>query len=88
MYLWDAGNVDHIALHNVDPHEAEEVLENGSLDMPRQIRNGEIRFPHIGETNTGRVLLVIVVQIEDDLRVVTAYEPAKALRQFYRNERG
>jgi uncharacterized DUF497 family protein len=59
MFLWDKENISHIARHHVSRSEAEQVIENNPFDLERQIRNGESRILHLGETTTGRVLFVV-----------------------------
>ena len=39
-----------------------------------QVVEGEIRFVYYGETDSGRLLAVIVTECRDNLRVVTAYD--------------
>jgi uncharacterized DUF497 family protein len=86
-FIWDSANTAHIAIHGVTPEEAEQVIQNDPLDLERQIRNHEERFVHLGETNSGRVLFVIVAVREDSLRVVTAFPADKAARKHYLNEK-
>jgi uncharacterized DUF497 family protein len=86
-FFWDSANIDHIALHGVTPEEAEQVIQNDPLDLDRQIRNYEERFVHLGETNVGRILFVIVTVREDALRVVSAFPADKAVRKHYLNEK-
>jgi uncharacterized DUF497 family protein len=59
MFHWDAGNVDHIAKHGITPAEAEQVILNNPFDLELQVRNGETRIPQLGETDGGRVLVVV-----------------------------
>jgi uncharacterized DUF497 family protein len=59
MFLWDKENLSPIARHEVSREEAEQVIENNPFDLERQIRNGEPRVLHLGETNAGRVLFVV-----------------------------
>jgi hypothetical protein len=37
---WDEQNVGHLALHGVEPDEAEQVIQNRPVDLPSQLRNG------------------------------------------------
>jgi hypothetical protein len=53
MFLWDADNIEHIALHEVAPREAEEVVWNDPIALERQLRGGEVRLPHLGEPVLG-----------------------------------
>ncbi|MEO7029687.1 MAG: BrnT family toxin [Acidobacteriaceae bacterium] len=84
-YEWNDGNLSHIAKHGVSSREAEEVIENDPYDLDVQIVNGEVRTPHLGETNAGRILIVIATWIEEEqaIRVVTVFEPSKVMREKY-----
>jgi hypothetical protein len=61
------------------------VIENHPLDLEVQFINGEERVPSLGETKAGRILLVISCWLEEQkcVRVVTVFEPSRALRQKY-----
>jgi uncharacterized DUF497 family protein len=84
---WDNGNIDHIALHEVTPQEAEQVIQNAPLEIGKVERNGELRIVHIGETETGRILLVAVTYRADLVRVVTAYPASRKFRKFYNDQK-
>lgn len=85
---WDEANTSHVALHNVQPTEAEEVIIRVRVDLGIQIVEGEERYLNLGATSQGRVLLVVTTWRENRVRVVTAFEPIKRLIQFYYRERG
>ena len=87
MFIWDAANISHIALHEVSTEEAEQVIDNDPLDIERQFRNGEERFVHLGETLAGRVLYVIVTPRGEDLRVVTAFPADRQSRKHYSEQK-
>ena len=82
-FQWDEANSGHIARHGVTPKEAEQVILNNPLDIGMDTMEGEERFLNLGQTSTGRVLLVVTTWREDRVRVVTAFEPIKRLIQFY-----
>ena len=82
-FHWDEANSGHIARHGVTPKEAEQVILNNPLDIGMDTMEGEERFLNLGQTSTGRVLLVVTTWREDRVRVVTAFEPIKRLIQFY-----
>ena len=82
-FLWDAGNIDHIARHDILPEEAEQVLENDPFAVVRYLRNGEERLNQVGETDAGRVLVVVTTQRGDDTRVVTAHPADRDMRALY-----
>ncbi len=81
--FWDAGNIDHIARHNILPEEVEQVLENDPLDITRYLRNREERLNQVGETDAGRVLVVVTTQRGEDTRVVTAHPADRDMRALY-----
>ncbi len=83
QFHWDSGNIDHIALHEVGPREAEQVVENNPLDAGAVLRNGEMRTVHLGETDAGRILIVVVTERDGIYRVVTARPADRKERAFY-----
>jgi uncharacterized protein len=87
MFLWDKENTSHIARHNVSQDEAEQVIQSNPLDLERQIRNGELRILHLGETTAGRVLFVVVTVRRKSLRVVTAFPANRKARKFYAEQK-
>jgi uncharacterized DUF497 family protein len=52
------------------------------------LRNGEERTAQLGETDAGRVLLVITTWRDEKVRVVTAYPVGKKLRELYSKLKG
>ena len=82
-FLWDASNIDHIARHDISPEEAEQVVENDPFDIARYLRNGEARLNQVGETDAGRVLVVVTTQRGEDTRVVTAHPADRDMRALY-----
>jgi uncharacterized DUF497 family protein len=87
MFFWDKDNLSHIARHHVSKDESEQVIQNDPLDLERQIRNGEQRLLHLGETNAGRVLFVVVTLQDRMLRVVTAFPANRKARKFYADQK-
>ena len=88
LFDWDKANVAHIALHRVTPPEAEQVVLNDPLDLSFETSSGEERTAQVGETDAGRVLVVITTMRDDLIRVVTAFPAAKRLRKLYIIHRG
>ncbi len=83
QFHWNNGNLEHIALHDVSPEEAEQVVENEPLDVGAVLRNAEMRTVHLGETDAGRVLIVVVTERDGMYRVVTARPANRKERAFY-----
>jgi uncharacterized DUF497 family protein len=84
---WDEANSAHIADHGVTCDEAEQVLANQPIDLDYQNRNSEERLLQIGETLAGRILAVASVVRGSKVRVITAFEPRKAIKRQYFVER-
>jgi len=84
---WDAENTKHIALHDVQRVEAEQVLRNHPVVVQYQERDGEERVLVLGQTNAGRLLAVVYTERGEKIRVVTAYRMTKRLEAIYFRER-
>ena len=82
-FEWDEANVGHIALHDVTPEEAEQVLRSPTLELEPEITDGEERVAEVGQTRTGRILKVVVTVRGVKVRVVTAYDAGRSLKQAY-----
>ena len=87
QFHWDNANIEHIALHEVSAEEAEQVIDNEPLDAGAVLRNGEMRTVHLGETDAGRVLIVVVTERDGMPRVVTARPADRKERAFYSNHK-
>ncbi len=86
---WDNINVSHIALHNIDPEEAEDVvLDEDALDFPaHRGPKGERRFGVLGKSLSGRVVIVILEEKGNKFRVVTARIATKKEQSLYDKEK-
>ena len=84
---WDEENTAHIARHDVTRHEVEEIIFGDVLELDVQSEAGEERFPLIGETARGRILLVVYTIRNGFLRPVTAYQPGAYLTRRYLEEK-
>jgi uncharacterized DUF497 family protein len=83
IFGWDYENIRHIARHNVAPAEAEEVMLGDPLDIEFEIVDGEERWSYLGETSDERILWVTITFRNERMRIVTAFEPKKQLKDFY-----
>lgn len=86
-FQWDGANIGHVARHRVLPEEAEQVIFNDPVDLGLEIVEGEERYLSLGATVQGRVLLVVATWRDDQVRVVTAFEPNKQLVKLYYQKR-
>jgi hypothetical protein len=87
-YDWDFGNVSHIARHNITPHEVEQVFENGPFELELQTVKDEDRFTLVGETDKGRILVVVAKWAGDLLRPITAWDAPKSVKLNYLRQKG
>lgn len=88
FFDWDGNNRAHIAEHGLSPEEAEQVIFNEPLDLESQLRSREQRTAQVGETDAGRILVVITTWRGGKLRVVTAFPAKKKFRQLYEQRKG
>ena len=84
---WDAKNVDHLALHQISPEETEEVVKNRPRDLDEQLRYGEMRTIQVGETDAGRILIVVVTMVGQKVRIVTAWPAKEQLRRYFLSQK-
>jgi uncharacterized DUF497 family protein len=83
LFDWDFANRAHVAEHDVRPEEAEQVINNSPFDLEYQLRNDESRTVQLGETDAGRVLVVVTTWRGRKIRVVTAFPANRKLRKLY-----
>ena len=74
MFDWDQNNLRKIRVHGIKREEAEQALLNDPIPIYEQDVGGERRFVYYGGTGTGRLLAVIVTELGESIRVVTAYD--------------
>ncbi|MGA9020618.1 MAG: BrnT family toxin [Terracidiphilus sp.] len=87
MFDWDTGNLNHIALHGVSRVEAEQAVLNDPIDLQFQDGTGEERVVQVGETNAGRILVVVTTMRDHLIRVVTAFPAKRRIRKVYLAQR-
>ncbi|MGA3047667.1 MAG: BrnT family toxin [Terracidiphilus sp.] len=80
---WDDENIRHLALHQITPVEVEQAIANRPVDLKSELRNGEERVPHIGETDAGRILVVVSTMNDKKVRVVTAWPANRNYRRYF-----
>ena len=83
LFEWDQHNIVHIALHNVTPEEAEEVLLGDSVELDFDEEAEESRWSYVGETVSGRILEVVITIRFEKMRVVTAFQPIRRIERMY-----
>ena len=65
IFLWSTRNAEHIAIHEVSPAEAEDVITNAKPPFPEP--TGDDKHVVLGRTLNGRFLhvLFVYVYVED-----------------------
>jgi len=86
-FEWNEQNVGHLALHEILPSETEEVIRNRPIDLESQLRSGEERVAQVGETNAGRILIVVSTMQGRKVRVVTAWPAKERLRRYFQTQK-
>ena len=84
---WDDANIDHIALHGIEPDDTEEAIRDPKRVRTRAQPGVETRSAVIGSTESGRILFVVYTYRGRKTRVVTAREAGQWQRRKY-EERG
>ena len=63
--VWPEDRIDHIALHEVDPEEVEEVCFGRSLVLRAKSQGENPVYYVLGQTAAGRYLFCVVIQFPD-----------------------
>ena len=74
MFDWDANNLRKIRAHRIKAEEVERALSNVPIHIYEQDVDGETRYVYYGETDSGRMLAVVLVERGETIRVVTPYD--------------
>ncbi|HEY6347727.1 MAG TPA: BrnT family toxin [Bryobacteraceae bacterium] len=87
MFEWDQHNLRKIRAHRVAREESEQALLNNPIPVYEQDHAGETRFVYYGETDSGRLLALVITERGSKIRVVTAYELDAQQRRDYLTRR-
>jgi uncharacterized DUF497 family protein len=74
VFDWDTNNLRKIRAHRMTAEEVETALSNDPIPIYEQDVEGEVRYVYYGETDSGRLLAVVLVERGEKIRVVTAYD--------------
>jgi len=81
---WDEENRTHLTRHNVQPEEAEQAFTNDPVDLEVQEDDDDgYRYRQIGETTSGRILVLLSTVRGESVRIITAWNAPKAYKDFY-----
>ena len=87
QFDWNNENIRHLALHKITRAEAEQVIQNRPVDLGTELRNGEERIAQVGETDTGKILIVVTAMRDKMVRVVTAWPAKERLRRYFQTQK-
>jgi uncharacterized DUF497 family protein len=87
QFDWNHENRAHLARHEISSSEAEQVILNRPVDLESHLRNGEERTAQIGETDAGKVLIVVSTMRGKKIRVVTAWPAKQRLRRYFQSQK-
>jgi uncharacterized DUF497 family protein len=83
-FQWDEDNIEHLAVHRVEPFEAEEVLD----DDPLILKTRDDKYLAYGQTDAGRYLLVVFTwKSEHTIRVVTTRDLTPAEKSRFKRRK-
>ena len=88
VFEWDSGNVAHLALHEIQPAEVEEVFRNNPSVKGHDVVQSEDRWTAVGATLSLRVLVVVFIIRNENVRAITGWDASKRTREEYFQERG
>ena len=87
QFDWNDENVSHLVPHQITPANTEQVILNRPLDLESELRNGEERVVQVGETDAGRILVVVTTMRGKKVRVVTAWPAKEKLRRYFQSQK-
>lgn len=78
---WDKDNLEHIARHDVEDYEVEEVC----FGRPKFRRGRKQTIRTYGQTEDGRYLFIVLVRRgdENEYRAITARDMTKSERRLF-----
>jgi uncharacterized DUF497 family protein len=74
VFDWDKNNLRKIRAHRIKREEVETALSSDPILIYEQDVQGEARYVYYCEAASGRLLAVVLVERDDKIRVVTAYD--------------
>ena len=83
QFDWDYENIRHLSRHQIEPEQAEQVIQNRPIDLGSHLLNGEERTAQVGETDAGRVLQVVSTMRDAKVRVITAWPAKDRIRRYF-----
>lgn len=64
-FIWPQEQIDHVALHGVEPEEVEEACFGKPLVLRAKSEGKNAVYYVLGQTNSGRYLFCVTIQFPD-----------------------
>ncbi len=82
---WDTGNLEHIKKHSVSKQECEGAFLTKQPILTEDVTHsqGEERYRVYGQTNSGRLLFIIMTIRQNKIRVISARDQNKKEREEF-----
>jgi uncharacterized DUF497 family protein len=74
VFDWDDSNLRKIRAHGIKRADVEQALSGDPIPIYEQDSGEESRYVYYGETQSGRLLAIVLTERDDRIRVVTAYD--------------
>ena len=74
VFDWDENNLRKVRSHRIKRGEVEQALSSNSILIYEQSVGAESRYVYYGETASGRLLVVVLTERSDRIRLITAYD--------------
>jgi uncharacterized DUF497 family protein len=87
-FEWDTENISHLAAHQIEPTEVEELFRSGPSINSHQVVQGEDRWTAVGATFSLRVLVIVFTLRDERVRIITGWDADKRTKKEYFSERG
>ena len=84
---WDQDNLGKLLAQRIERQEIEQALGNNPIPVLEQDVEGDFSYVYYGETNAGRLLSVVVIESNDNTRVITAGDLNADQRRDYLQRR-
>jgi uncharacterized DUF497 family protein len=87
MLEWDQDNVGKLLAQSIEREEIEQALGNNPIPVLEQDVEGDFSYVYYGVTNAGRLLSVVAIESNDNVRIITAGDLNADQRRDYLQRR-
>ena len=86
--IWPKDRIEHIAFHNIEPYEVEDVCFGQPLVLRAKSKGKNPMYYVLGQTETGRYLFCVIIHFPDGKGYpVTAREMTQKEKERYKKWR-